>query len=142
MPLPYMAAAVIQHFLDDAALMAMFGQRVGTRAPASLTQPFLRVQVPDNLILAAPAAYRPLVQVEALVSGLLVPGAPDPEGLAWAGAELALRALCSANVPYEGCHWTGRVFSGPTVLPDISRGADSPVYRGIVRADLTVTVAA
>lgn len=137
-----MAAAAIQHFLVDIALATMFGVRVGTRAPASLAEPFLLVRVPDNLPIAAPAAYRSLVQVEALVSGLLAAGESDPEVRAWVGAELALRSLCSANVPYEGCHWTGRVFSGPTVLVDTSRGADSPVYRGIVRADLTVTVAA
>ncbi len=135
-----MAAAVVRHLLDDSAVAALVANRVYTRTPASLVAPCIRVQVPDTRAIAAPRVFRPLVQAESMVSGF--PGGADPETLAWQIAEAVMRSLCSANVPFQGCHWTGRIFSGPAILIDTSRGEDSPVYRGVVRAFLTTTVAA
>ncbi len=139
MPLPYMAAAVVRHLLDDPDIAALVTTRIYTRSPASLAAPCLLVRVPDTQVIAAPAVYRPLVQVDALVSGF--PGGRDPEAVAWEIAAAVSRSLCAANVPYQGCHWTGEVFSGPAIFEDKTRGADSVVYRGVVRAFLTTKVA-
>lgn len=134
-----MAGAVVRHLLDDAAIAALVVNRVYTRSPASLAAPCLLVRVPDTRPVAPPAVYRPLVQVDALVSGF--PGGQDPEVVAWELAAAVIKSLCAANVSYQGCHWTGEPFSGPSIFEDKTRGEDSVVYRGVVRAFLTTKVA-
>lgn len=136
-PQPWIPGAVRVLLLSDAGFVAACGGRCSTRAPSDVTQPFAVIRVAgNNAITPDGVAFSPLVQVE----GWCAPGGDaDPESTAWGIAAQAARVLGRArNVGYESLRYSARVVDGPMPGPvDTSRGASTPLYRALVRAELT-----
>lgn len=138
--LPYVAGAVVELLRAQAGYLGLPAARIATRSPADVTAPHVLVQVPGNYALTvAGGVYRPLVQVEA--RAIEVPG-DDPEAAVMAMAGRLAAVLAGAhNRTYSTTRWsTDRVIDGPMAGPtDQSR--PTPLYRGLVRAELTVHAA-
>lgn len=135
--LPWIPAAIRALLLADPTFASLVPNRVGTRLPADMTTPFARVQVSGPGGDLGGGGYKPLVQVE----GWVAPGGTeDPERTAWRIATRAARVLRTArNVAYESMHYSPRLIDGPFAPdPDVTRGPSSPLYRALVRAELTI----
>lgn len=136
--LPFVPAAVralLAASLDFTALVP--AGRITTRAPADVTTPFALVRSPGSLpIEAAAGVWSPLVQVEGFTPA---GGTVDPEVVVWRIAAAAAAILCRArNVAHEGMRFSARVTDGPLADVDTSRGSSAPLYRALVRAELTL----
>ncbi len=137
--LPFLPAAV-RAFLaaapDFTALIP--AGRITTRAPADAASPFVLVRAAGGAIPidASAGAWSPLVQVE----GYAPPGgSTDPEVVVWRIAATAAALLSRArNVTYDSMSWSARVTDGPFADVDTSRGQSAPLYRALVRAELTL----
>lgn len=138
--LPYVAGAVVELLREWSGYLDLPAARVATRSPADVTDPHVLVQLVGNYPLTvAGGVYRPLVQVEARA---LAVTDDDPEAAVMTLAgRLATVLTVAANRPWHGTSWSlDRVIDGPTLAPvDLSRPA--PLYRGLVRAELTVHTA-
>lgn len=133
---PWIPGAVIAYLLTDAPFTSACGGRVKTRGDKSITEPYVTVRLATPMQGLSGGGYKPIVQVDAW--SLDLPGI-DPERVVWTIASRAARALEAAqNIAYETAHWSaGRIDVGP-LPPDVSRGESSPLYRAVVRAELTV----
>lgn len=138
-PLPWVPGAVRAYLLADAEFAALCGGRISTRSPASVTQPFVRVQVSGGFTPGGdPMLWSPLVQVDAYAPKTAL---PDPEIVVWDLAAAAGRILGrAANITYLNTSWRGRVTDGPLPDVDTSRGQDTPLYVCRVRVELTMRV--
>lgn len=136
--LPWVPAAVRARLVADAPFVAALGsaQRIYTRAPAAVTAPYVVIQLPSPLAAMGGGGYKPLVQVDAW---RVAEGTEDPEVVVWRIAMRAKRVLDTArNVAFETMHWSARVIDCGPLPPDTSRGDSSPLYRAMVRAELTL----
>ena len=134
--LPWIPAAIRQLLMANHPFVESCAGRCGTRLPSDMTRPFAQVRVSGNLDLGG-GGYKPLVQVD----GWAAPGGTeDVEAVVWRIATRAARVLRVArNVPYESMRYSARVVDAPQPGPiDISRGADSPLYRALTRAEITL----
>jgi hypothetical protein len=138
-PLPWVPGAVREYLLADPGFYAMCGGRISTRPPASVTQPFVRVQAAGGFAVGGdPMLWSPLVQVDAYAPKT---AQPDPEIVVWVLAAAAGRIMGrAANITYQNSSWRGRVTDGPIPDVDTSRGADTPLYVCRVRVELTMRV--
>lgn len=138
--LPYVPAAVRAFLSDSDAFTALVpASRISTRQPDDVTTPFAIVKAPPAVpIEASGGLWSPLVQVE----GYAPPrGDEDPEVVAWRIAATAAAVLSRArNVPFQAMHYSARVIDGPLADVDTSRGKSNPLYRALIRAELTVHV--
>lgn len=136
--LPYVPGAVKELLSSSPVFLALApAARIVTRDPSDVSTPFVILRAPPAVPISASAGmWSPLVQVE----GKCPPGGPtDPERSAWDIAALAAALLSRVrNRPYLNMYWTARVIDGPMMDVDISRGASTPIYRALVRAELTV----
>jgi hypothetical protein len=134
--LPWIPAALRAYLLADAPFTAASGGKVSTRAPSSVTEPYVTLQLPTPLGVMGGGGYKPIVQVDAWCDP---GGAEDPEVIVWRIALRAARRLERArNVAYQTMRWSARVLDAGPLPPDKSRGDDSPLYRAMCRAELTV----
>lgn len=138
-PVPWLPPAIRQLLLADAAFAAECDGRVSTRLGSPVTFcAQLRVSGMNSLS-GDGVAFSPLVQVD----GWCAPDLPgiDPERKAWDIAAHAARVLGRArNITYQNMVYSARVFEGPLPDVDVSRGESTPLYRAIVRAELTAQV--
>jgi hypothetical protein len=135
--LPWVPGAVRQLLLADTAFATASGSRVSTRSPGNVTSgPYATIQLPTPLGVMGGGGYKPIVQIDAWCD----PGAAEePEAVVWRIAMRAKRVLETArNVSYQTMHWSARVIDAGPLPPDKSRGDDSPLYRAMVRAELTI----
>lgn len=135
-PQPWIPGAIRALLLADAGFVAACGGRCSTRAPSDITRSYATVQTPGNRAITADGvAFSPLVQVD----GWCAPGGEeDPEVVAWRIAAAAATVLGRArNVTYQTIAYSARLVDGPLAGVDTSRGTDSPLYRALVRAELT-----
>ena len=136
--LPWVSLAVKNLLAADAAFVAAVGAagRIYTRAPSSVTGPYVTIQLPTPLGAMGGGGYKPIVQVDAWRAEA---GTEDPELAVWRIAMRAKNVLQVArNVQYQTMHWSARVIDAGPLPPDKSRGDDSPLYRAMVRAELTI----
>lgn len=139
MSLPWIPGAVRALLLADPEFAEACPGGVSPRAPADVTRPYATVQAVGNYQMDANATvYRPLIQVD----GWCGSTSSSPQPLAWRVAAEAARVLSAArNAPWQDLHFTARLTDGPMELPpDVSRGPSLPVYRAVIRAELTVHV--
>ena len=138
--LPFIPAAVRALLIASADFTALVAAtRIATRLPASVTAPCAVVKAPPATPVEVSAgAWAPLVQVE----GYCPPGGDvDPEVVVWNIAATAAAVLSRAwNVSFQSMHYSARVTDGPLADVDTSRGAGSPLYRALIRAELRVHV--
>lgn len=138
-PIPWIPGAIRQLLLADALFSAECGGRLSTRLPSTVTF-CAQLRLPGNNSLSGDGvAYSPLIQVD----GWCAPGITgvDPEVKAWQIAAEAARVLSQArNVSYQNMAYSARLFDGPLPDVDTSRGESTPLYRAIVRAELSVHV--
>lgn len=136
--LPYSPALVRALLVADPAFTALLpAGRLTTRAPADAGTVFGLVR-PAGVVPIEPSAgaWSPLVQVEAFCPG---GGATDPEVVVWRIAATAAAILSRArNIPFESARWSARITDGPLSDVDTSRGSSAPLYRALVRAELTL----
>ncbi|GAA3877808.1 hypothetical protein GCM10022243_48150 [Saccharothrix violaceirubra] len=135
--LPWIPPAIRRLLLADPLFAAAVpGGRVSTRAPGDVTTPFVTIQLPTPLGAMGGGGYKPLVQVDAWSATV---GGDDPEGVVWRIAMTAKNTLERArNVPYQSMHYSCRVLDAGPLPPDTSRGTSSPLYRAMVRVEMTV----
>lgn len=134
--LPWIPAAVRAYLLADTAFAAASGSRVSTRAPSPVTEPYVTLQLPTPLGALGGGGYKPIVQVDAWCDR---EATEDPEVIVWRIALRAARRLERArNITYQTMRWSARVLDAGPLPPDKSRGDDSPLYRAMCRAELTV----
>lgn len=136
---PWIPPAVRALLLADPAFAAACYGRCSTRAPGDVTVPYATVQVPGGFPLDASAGvWSPLVQVD----GWCAPPGPDgvdPEDAVWRIASAAGAVLSRVrNVAWLNMHFSARVVSGPLPDVDTTRGTANPLYRALVRAELTI----
>lgn len=134
--LPWIPGAIRALLLADLDFTAACQGRAGTRLPADMTRPYAQIRIPAPGGDMGGGGYRPLVQVD----GWAAPGdGEDPERVAWRIATRAARVLRYArNVAYESMHYSPRVIDGPLAAEDTSRGTGSPLYRALIRAEITI----
>lgn len=133
--LPWVPAAVRQYLLADTPFNQATGGRLSTRA-SNVTEPYSTIQLPSPLAAMGGGGYKPLVQVDAWCDQ---DAAEEPEYVVWRIAMRAKSALERArNVPYLTMHWSARVIDCGPLPPDRTRGDDSPLYRAMCRAELTI----
>lgn len=136
--LPWVPLAVKARLVLDAPFVEALGsaQRIYTRAPANVTDPYVTLQLPTPLGVMGGGGYKPIAQVDVW---RVEAGTEDPEAVVWRIAMRAKRVLETArNVQYQTMHWSARVIDAGPLPPDKSRGDDSPLYRAMVRAELTI----
>jgi hypothetical protein len=136
--LPWVPLAVKTRLLLDAPFVEALGstERIYTRAPGSVTEPYVTLQLPTPLGAMGGGGYKPIVQVDAW---RVEAGDEDPETVVWRIAMRAMRALETArNVRHQTMHWSARILDAGPLPPDKSRGDDTPLYRAMVRAELTI----
>jgi hypothetical protein len=136
--LPWVPLAVKDLLAADAAFVEAVGAtgRIYTRAPASVAAPYVTIQLPTPLGAMGGGGYKPIVQVDAW---RVEAGTEDPEIVVWRIAMRAKNVLQVArNVPFETMHWSARVIDCGPLPPDRTRGDDSPLYRAMCRAELTI----
>jgi len=140
-PIPWIPPAIRALLLADADFAAECGGRISTRLPSTVTF-CAQIRVPGlNSLSGDGVAWSPLVQVDGWCA-TTVPGV-DPEQKAWNIAAHAARILGRArNVTWQNMTYSGRLVEGPIPDVDTSRGESTPLYRAIVRAELSVQVAA
>lgn len=133
--LPWLPGAIRVLLLADLDFNSACQGRAGTRLPGDMTKPFAQIRVPGGLDLGG-GGYKPLVQVD----GWAAPAdGEDPEIVVWRIATRAARVLRTArNVQYQSMHYTPRVLDGPMATEDTSRGPDAPLYRALIRAEITI----
>lgn len=138
--LPYVPGAVRELLASAGPFLALVPAiRILTRDPQDVATPFVILKAPPAIPINASAGmWSPLIQVE----GKCAPGgSTDPERVAWDIAALAAALLSRVrNRPYLTMHWTARVIDGPMIDIDTSRGDSAPIYRALIRAELTVHV--
>lgn len=139
--LPFVPAAVRSLLVGSSDFTALVpAGRITTRAPADVTTPFALVRSAGGALPldASAGAWSPLVQVEGFAPA---GGATDPEVVVWRIAAMTAAILSRArNVPYESMRWSARVTDGPIADVDTSRGSSAPLYRALVRAEITLHV--
>lgn len=134
--LPWIPGAVQARLLADVPFTTAIGGRLYTRSPSKVTLPYATLQLPAPLAAMGGGGYKPLVQVDAW---RVAEGDDDPEVVVWRIAMLAKNVLDRArNVPYQTLHWSARVIDCGPLPADKSRGESAPLYRAMVRAELTV----
>lgn len=134
--LPWIPPAVRALLLADATFNTACGGRCGTRA-GDATKPYALVRATAIPRDTSAGVWSPLVQVD----GWCGAGASslDPEEAAWQIAVSAARVLARArNVTWQNIRYSARVTDGPIPDIDTSRGSDNPMYRALIRAELTV----
>ncbi len=137
--LPFVPTAVRAYLTAASPFIAVVPAfRVATRAPSDVTTSFALVRLAGGgfPVEASGGVWSPLVQVE----GYAPPGGPaDPEVVVWRIAATAAALLSRArNVAYDSMSWSARVTDGPFADVDTSRGQSAPLYRALVRAELTL----
>jgi hypothetical protein len=134
--IPFIAGAVRQALLADAAFAAACGGRLATKV--GNTFPCSTVRVTDSSPISGDnIAYKPFVQVE----GWCPESTQDAEILVWRIASEAARVLGRLrNVSYENMTYSGRLAGGPIPDVDTSRGTGSPLCRAFVHIELTAHV--
>lgn len=138
--LPWVPAAIRAYLLADPQFAALVPGRVGTRLPKDMTLPYAQVRVSGPGPDLGGGGYKPLVQVDGWAAPA-EPDAEDPERVAWRIATRAAQVLRTArNVPYESMRYSiSRILDGPFAPdPDVSRGDSSPLYRAVIRAEVTI----
>lgn len=137
MVLPWMPAAVRDLLMSDATFTTLIpADRVVFKAPPTVTEPFVVIQVPN----AAPSTgdgvgWKPMVQVDAFTPA----GDNGAAETVWNLTAAAARILGRArNISYSGVTYSGRHFDGPRPDVDTSRGTSSPLARATVRAELVL----
>ncbi len=135
--LPWIPGAVRRLLLADPTFTAVLpAGRVSTRAPGDVTTPFATIQLPAPVGVMGGGGYKPLVQIDAWCAR---GGDDEPERMVWRIAVTAKDVLAKArNVPYESMYYSCRVLDVGPLPPDTSRGTSTPLYRAMVRAELTV----
>lgn len=137
--LPFVPAAVRAFLAAAPTFTALVStDRITTRAPADVTTPFALVRLAGGgfPVEASAGAWAPLVQVEGYAPA---GGTVDPEVVVWRIAATAAAVLCRArNVGFESTAWSARLTDGPIADVDTSRGQSAPLYRALVRAELTL----
>lgn len=138
-PIPWIPPAIRALLLADSAFAAECGGRVSTRLPSTVAF-CAQIRVPGlNSLSGDGVAWSPLVQVDGWCSPDVA--GVDPEQKAWAIAAHAARILGRArNITYGTMTYSGRLIEGPIPDVDTSRGESTPLYRAIVRAELSVQV--
>jgi hypothetical protein len=137
MSLPWIPGAIRQLLLADATFSTSCAGRCGTRLPSDMTSPFAQLRISGGVSISGDGvAFSPLVQVD----GWCAPGgAEDPEIVSWRIASEAARVLGRArNITYQTMRYSARLIDGPLSDVDTSRGTSSPLYRALIRAELSV----
>lgn len=134
--LPWIPPAARALLLADARFAASCGGRLSTRQPSDVTKSYATLSatvVPRDV---SAGVWSPLVQVD----GWCAPGGlVDPEQAAWDIAAAAAAVFARArNVAYQNIHFSARVTDGPLTDQDVTRGSANPLYRALVRAELTL----
>lgn len=134
--LPWVPGAIRALLLADAPYAELIGDRLGTRAPADVTMPYGTIQLPTPLGHLGGGGYKPIVQVDHWCP---LDSQEDPEKVVWRMALRAARVLDRArNVAYQTMHYSGRVLDAGPLQPDTKRGDANPLFRAMVRAELTI----
>ncbi|APU20948.1 putative DUF3168 family protein (plasmid) [Actinoalloteichus sp. GBA129-24] len=139
MTLPWIPGAIRALLLADPVFVEACPGGVTPRAPSDVTRPYATVQAAGNYQMdQSSTVFRPLIQIDGWCGGT----SASPQPLAWRVAAEAARVLSTArNAAWGDLHFTARITDGPMELsPDVSRGPSLPVYRAVIRAELTVHV--
>jgi len=138
-PVPFAPGAVREFLLAQAQYTALNVQSTTTRdLPEEITGPcvLIRAVRTDG---TDPFLRRSRIQVDVVVPKLeILGGTVDPDELAWDIAATAGQLLGrAANISFRDAAWAGKWVEGPlSGGTDISRGADNPLYRVLVRVEL------
>jgi hypothetical protein len=135
--LPWIPGAVRELLMADTTFATLVGNpdRVTFKNPPSVTTPWVEIRTAGNISISGDGvAWSPLIQVAACGP----PGNPDLQENLWAIAARAAHVLGRArNVAYQDMTYSGRHTDGPLEDVDTSRGDSTPIFRAIVRAELT-----
>lgn len=136
--LPYMAVPIRAYLMADTAFNDACLGRCSTRAPADVTSPYATVAATANPIEPSAGVWSPMVQVDGWCPKAGYAG-EDPEAVVWRiAAAAAARLSVARNVEHGGIFYSARVTDGPLPGVDTSRGEDAPLYRALIRAEITV----
>lgn len=136
-PLPWMPAVVREFLGDQGTFLAVLAiDRLVFKAPADVTTPYARIQVPSpGPMTGDGVAWRPLVQVDAYCPA----SNPDAENIVWDIVSKAAVLLGRArNIVNGTLSWSGRHIDGPIPGTDTTRGEATPLARAVIRAELTL----
>lgn len=139
-PIPFAPGAVREYLLAQPEWSGLGLQSTTTReAPRKITGAFVIIRAPGN-VGGDPMLRRPLIQVDSFVPKLeILGGTTDPDEVAWDNATWAGWLLGRArNIDFRGSAWSARWVDGPITAVDTTRGADMPLYRAIVRAEMKI----
>jgi len=135
MALPYMVGAVRQALILSPAITVP-NDRISTRAPDQVADPFIIVRVVSNVAVSAEVeAYSPLLHVRVQCAESAT---GDPETITHDIAAAAQTLLARLPVTeYQGSYFTTRVTDGAQPLPvDDTRGI--PVFGSYLGVELLV----
>jgi hypothetical protein len=134
--LPWIPPAARALLLADDRFSTACAGRLSTRQPSDVTRPYATLSASVVPINPSAGVWSPLVQVD----GWCAPGGlHDPEEAAWDIAVAAAAVFSRArNVAYQNIHFSARVTDGPLTDQDLSRGTANPLYRALIRAELTL----
>lgn len=136
MPLPWVPAAIRRDLLGDLVFSELVDGRVSTRLPADVTAPCCTVQLVGTVPVGGAVAWLPMVQVDAWCAPAT--GGVDPEQVVWRIATEAARVLGDSRPRlFESMRYKLRLTDGPMPGTDLSRSAANPLYRCLIRAELT-----
>lgn len=141
MGFPHVPAAIIQLLCADPSFNAAYGSRCFTRAPSSVTTPYVIVQMAGSLPIDGRGwAWSPLVQVTGWAPPAAA-GGEDPERIVWRIASSAARVIGSVRTAtYSDTDgsmtYNTRLTDGPLPQTDTTRGPGNPLYGCLVRAEL------
>lgn len=129
---------VVREFLlsQSAFTNLITADRVVFKAPTDVTTKFVVIQIPgNNAISGDNVGWSPLVQVD----GYCPDSDPEAADIAWDLAAAAAAAFRAArNVVVGEVSYNARILDLVPAEPDISRGAESPLARVLMRAELRI----